>query len=66
MEFYENLASKNYVLQGYAVATYVLLVALLLVTVILSVGLVHYRKMNLSNEKALHTRYHIFYDKIVD
>ena len=41
---------------GYAVATYVLLVVLVLVTLLLGAVIVHYRRKNLNNEKALHTR----------
>ena len=37
-------------------ATYVLLVVLVLVTLLLGAVIVHYRRKNLNNEKALHTR----------
>ena len=43
-------------MSGYAVATYVLLAALLLITLLLGAALIHTRRRNLSNEKALHTR----------
>ena len=41
---------------GYAIATYVLLVVFLLMSVLLGAALLHFWKKNLSNEKALHTR----------
>ena len=41
---------------GYAVATWVLVVALLLVSLTLGAVTLHYRRKNLTNEKALHTR----------
>ena len=37
-------------------ATYVLLVTLLLVTLLLGAAILHYRRKSLTNEKALHTR----------
>ena len=37
-------------------ATYVLLVTLLLVTLLLGAVIVHYRRKSLTSEKALHTR----------
>ena len=37
-------------------ATYVLLVTLLLVTLLLGAAILHYRRKSLNNEKALHTR----------
>ena len=49
-----NLSSDSVL--GYAVATYVLLVVLVLVTLLLGAVIVHYRRKNLNNEKALHTR----------
>ena len=56
MKYYEKLATRTSILQGYAVATYVLLVALLVTVLLMTTALLHYRRKNLSNEKALHTR----------
>lgn len=56
MKYYEKLATRTSILQGYAVATYVLLVALLVTLLLMTMALLHYRRKNLSNEKALHTR----------
>ena len=42
---------------GYAVATYVLVVVLLVTGVLAVLAVLHYRRRNLSQEKALHTRY---------
>ena len=56
MKYYEKLATRTSRLQGYAVATYVLLVAFLITFLLMAAALVHFRRKNLSNEKALHTR----------
>ena len=50
----DNLSSDSVL--GYAVATYVLLVVLVLVTLLLGAVIVHYRRKNLNNENALLTR----------
>ena len=56
MKYYEKLAARTSVLQGYAVATYVLLVGFLVTVLLMTAALLHYRRKNLTNEKALHTR----------
>ena len=56
MKYYEKLATRTSMLQGYAVATYVLLVVLCITALVMGAALLHYKRKNLSNEKALHTR----------
>ena len=56
MKYYEKLATRTSMLQGYAVATYVLLVAFCITALTMGAALLHYKRKNLSNEKALHTR----------
>ena len=56
MKYYEKLATRTSMLQGYAVATYVLLVVFCITALIMGAALLHYKRKNLSNEKALHTR----------
>ena len=56
MKYYEKLATRTSMLQGYAVATYVLLVVFCITALTMGAALLHYKRKNLSNEKALHTR----------